>query len=186
MYPSVLKVFSCIVKGAHGWACIGHIVLNDDVMLKLWLNPRSRIHNRTQVPSAQRHKRNLFRSGEIASRFLNYEVCLAHGWHVRHAAAASTVNVWVAGNVSYVSSTWNSHHYERMLSIPQSHIPPLLWENVKFGPSVTVRRAGPSSWWPSMVVKIFTSASLITCLTFAVHFSKSKYNHRNTFKKQIC
>lgn len=95
------------------------------------------------------------------------EVCLAHGWHVWHATAGSAESVWVAGHVSRVSSPWNSHHSERMFSIPQPRTPLLLWEKVKFGPSVTDQRAGPSSWWPSTAVKMFSRPSPIACLTYS-------------------
>lgn len=63
---------------------------------------------------------------------------------------------------------WNSHHSERMFSIPQPPYPLLLREKVKFGPSVTDQRAGLSSWWPSTAVKMFNSPSPITCLTYEV------------------
>lgn len=54
----------------------------------------------------------------------------------------------------------------------QSPVPyPLpLREKVKFGPSVTDQRAGPSSWWPSTNVKMFSSPSPIICLTYSQCF----------------
>lgn len=96
----------------------------------------------------------------------------------------TTESVWLAGHVSHVSSSWNSHHSERMFSIPPAPYPLLLREKVKFGPSVTDQRAGPSSWWPSTAVKMFSSPSPIACLTFfavfySYRFVKPKCNHKN-------
>lgn len=81
----------------------------------------------------------------------------------------TTGSVWVAGHVSRVSRPWNSHHSERMFSIRRPRSPEPLSEKVKFGPSVTDQRAGPSSWWPSATVKMFGSPSAIACPTFYLY-----------------
>uniref|UniRef100_A0A3P8TEQ1 Uncharacterized protein n=1 Tax=Amphiprion percula TaxID=161767 RepID=A0A3P8TEQ1_AMPPE len=53
---------------------------------------------------------------------------------------------------------------------PPAPYPLPLREKVKFGPSVTDQRAGPSSWWPSTAVKMFSSPNPITCPTYSQSF----------------
>lgn len=76
---------------------------------------------------------------------------------------------WLAGRVSHVSSRWNSHHSERMFSIPRPRAPRCSERRSSLAHQSMTKGRGLAAGG-HQPVKMFTSRCPITCLTYSQRF----------------